>query len=257
MSEQDLLCEVKDKIAWMTINRESRRNSLSLDMIDLFLEYIDRAEADDDVRGVCITGAGDKVFCAGADLTSIIGGEGRTEGLEKFTTLLKKLVSFSKPVTARVNGHCLAGGLGLILSCDMVYAREGVKFGTPEVNVGLFPMMITALIFRNVRRKKALEMIYTARMITAHEAEDIGFITSAVPADDLDRVVHETLKAVAAKAPLAMRLGRRALAATQDMELDEALDYLCAQLDMVAGTEDAREGLAAFLEKREPVWKGR
>ena len=107
-------------------------------------------------------------------------------------------------------------------------------------------MMITALIFRNARRKKALEMIYTAKMITAREAEDIGFITSAVPTDDLDRVVHETLKAVAAKAPLAMRLGRKALAATQDMELDEALDYLCAQFDVVAGTEDAREGLAAF-----------
>ena len=129
MSEQDLLYEVKDKIAWMTINRESRRNSLSLDMIDLFLEYMDRAEADDDVRGVCITGTGDKVFCAGADLTSTIGGEGRTEGLEKFTTLLKKLVSFSKPLTARVNGHCLAGGLGLILSCDMVYARKGPSSG--------------------------------------------------------------------------------------------------------------------------------
>ena len=257
MSEPVLLYEVKDKIAWMTINRESRSNALSPEMIDLFLEYLDRAEADDNVRGVCITGIGEKVFCAGADLVSTIGGEGRTEGIEKFTALLKKFASFSKPLTARVNGHCVAGGIGLILSCDMVYAREGAKFGTPELNVGLFPMMITALIFRNARRKKALEMIYTAKMLSAREAEDIGFVTRAVPAEDLDRVVHETLNSIATKAPLAVRLGRKALAATQDMELDEALDYLCAQFGVVAGTEDAREGLTAFLEKREPVWRGR
>ena len=257
MSEPDLLYEVKDKIAWMTINRESRSNALSPEMIDLFLEYLDRAEADDNVRGVCITATGDRVFCSGADLISTVGGEGRTEGIEKFVALLKMMAAFSKPLTARVNGHCVAGGIGLILSCDMVYAREGAKFGTPEVNVGLFPMMITALIFRNARRKKALEMIYTARMLSAREAEDIGFVTRAVPAEELDRVVDETLKIISTKAPLAMRLGRKALAATQDMELDEALDYLCAQFGVVAGTEDAREGLTAFLEKREPVWRGR
>jgi enoyl-CoA hydratase/carnithine racemase len=257
MSEPDLLYEVKDKIAWMTINRESRSNALNPEMLDLFMEYLDRAEADDNVRGVCITGSGDKVFCSGADLISTIGGDGHTEGIEKFVALLKKFASFSKPLTARVNGHCVAGGIGLILSCDMVYAREGAKFGTPEVNVGLFPMMITALIFRNARRKKALEMIYTARMLSAAEAEDIGFVTRAVPAEDLDRVVDETLKSIVRKAPLAVRLGRKALAATQDMELDEALDYLCAQFGVVAGTEDAREGLTAFLEKREPVWRGR
>jgi enoyl-CoA hydratase len=257
MSEPDLLYELRDKIAWMTINRESRSNALSLEMMDLFLEYLDRAEADDDVRGVCITGTGNKVFCSGADLTAMIGGEGHSKGAERYATLLKKLATFSKPLTARVNGHCLAGGLGLMLSCDMVYAREGVKFGTPEVNVGLFPMMIAALIFRNVKRKKALEMIYTAKMISAREAEDIGLVTRAVPAEELDRVVNETLKAIAEKAPLAMRLGRRALATSQDMALDEAFDYLCAELDVVAGTEDAKEGLAAFFEKREPVWRGR
>lgn len=257
MTEPDLLYEVKDKIAWMTINRESRANALSLEMIGLFQEYLDRAEADDDVRGVCITATGGKAFCSGADLASTVGGEGHTEGAEKYATLLKMMAAFSKPLTARVNGHCLAGGMGLMLSCDMVYAREGVKFGTPEVNVGLFPMMIAALIFRNTKRKKALEMIYTARMLSAAEAEDMGLITRVVPAEELDRVVHETLKSVATKAPLAVRLGRKALAATQDMELDEALDYLCAQLGVVAGTEDAREGLTAFLEKREPVWKGR
>ncbi|MGO9569364.1 MAG: enoyl-CoA hydratase/isomerase family protein [Desulfomonilaceae bacterium] len=257
MSEPDLLYEVKDKIAWMTINRASRANALSPEMIDLLMEYLDRAEADDSVRGACITGIGDKVFCSGADLISTIGGEGRTKGIEKYAALLKMMAAFSKPLTARVNGHCLAGGMGLMLSCDMVYAREGVKFGTPEVNVGLFPMMIAALIFRNTKRKKALEMIYTARMLSAAEAEDMGLITRAVPAEELDRVVHETLKSIATKAPLAMRLGRKALAAAQDMELDEALDYLCGQLDIVAGTEDAREGLTAFLEKREPVWRGR
>ena len=144
-----------------------------------------------------------------------------------------------------------------MLSCDLVYARKEAKFGTPEVNVGLFPMMIGALIFRNASRKKALEMIYTARMLSAAEAEEMGLITRAVSAQELDTVVNEALSAISAKAPLALKMGRQALAAAQDMTLDEALDYLCIQLGSVAATEDAMEGMMAFMEKRQPQWKGR
>ena len=149
----------------------------------------------------------------------------------------------------------MAGGMGFMLSCDIVYAREGIKFGTPEVNVGLFPMMIGALIFRNAPRKKALEMIYTARTLTPQEAEEMGLITRAVPAEELDNVVNEALESISAKAPLAVEMGRKALATAEDMSLPDALDYLSGQLCEVVATEDAKEGLMAFMQKRQPEWK--
>jgi enoyl-CoA hydratase/carnithine racemase len=257
MSDPELLYQVRDASAWITINRESRRNSLSPEIIDLFSDYLGRAEADDRIKVICLTAVGEKSFCSGADLGSTMGSEDHMAGAGKYASLLKKMAHFQKPLVARVNGHCLAGGMGLMLSCDLVYAHEGSRFGTPEVNVGLFPMMIGALIFRNATRKKALEMIYTARMLSAAEAEQMGLITRAVPKDDLDGVVNEALSNIAAKAPLAIKMGRQALAAVQDRPLAEALDYLCQQLGEVASTEDAKEGMTAFIEKRQPQWKGR
>jgi len=209
------------------------------------------------VRSICLTAAGDKAFCSGADLAAGLASGDIAAGAKKYAALLKRMAVFPKPFVARVNGHCMAGGMGLMLSCDLVYARQGTKFGTPELNVGLFPMMIGALIFRNASRKKALEMIYTAKMLSAAEAQEMGLITKACAAEDLDRIVNEALAAVGTKAPVALALGRRALAAVQDMSLDEALDHLCEQFGKVASTEDAVEGLTAFIQKREPVWKGR
>lgn len=252
----DLIYEDKEKVAWITINRESRRNAVSLEMIDSFFQYLEQAAANDAVRVVCLTASGDKAFCSGADLAAA-GPEGPFAGARKYAALLKRMAEFPKPLIAKVNGHCIAGGLGFMLSCDLVYARNDAKFGTPEVNVGLFPMMVAALVFRNATRKKASEMIYTAKMISAAEAEQIGLITRAVPQDDLDLVVNESLCAIAAKAPLAVQLGRKALAVAQDMDLHGAIDYLCGQLGVVAATEDALEGMTAFVQKREPVWKGR
>jgi enoyl-CoA hydratase/carnithine racemase len=257
MTQLDLLYEVKDRIAWITINRELRRNALSLDAINLFFDYLNNAEADETVRAVCLTAVGDKAFCSGADLASSFGDDDHMAGAMKYANLLKRMAGFSKPLVAKVNGHCLAGGMGLMLSCDIVYAREEAKFGTPEVNVGLFPMMIGALIFRNADRKKALEMIYTARMLSAVEAENMGLVTRAVPADDLDRVVNEALSEIAAKAPLAVEIGRKALAEAEGMPLSQALDLLCERLADIASTEDAIEGLTAFMQKRPPVWKRR
>jgi len=257
MSEPELLYDVRERVAWFTINREKRRNALSLETIDLFLQCLDNAETDDAVRVGCITAVGDKAFCSGADLTSSMFGDDPLAGATKYAELLKRMSRFSKPLVARVNGHCMAGGMGLMLSCDLVYAREDVKFGTPEVNVGLFPMMIGALIFRNAGRKKALEMIYTAWTLTAIEAEQMGLITRACPPGDLDETVDKSLAAVSSKAPLAIQIGRKAFAAVEGKGLDESLDYLCEELRRVASTEDAREGMTAFVQKREPVWKGR
>ncbi|MGB6063239.1 MAG: enoyl-CoA hydratase-related protein [Desulfomonilaceae bacterium] len=257
MSDPELLYQIRDASAWITINRERRGNAISLEVIDLFSNYLDSAEADDKIKVICLTAVGDKSFCSGADLVSTMGAEDSMAGARKYALLLKRMARFPKPFVARVNGNCLAGGMGLMLSCDLVYAHEGSKFGTPEVNVGLFPMMIGALIFRNAARKKALEMIYTARMLSAAEAEQMGLITRAVPKDDLDRVVNEALSNIAAKAPLAIKMGRQSLDAVQDRTLDDALDYLCQRLGDVASTEDAKEGMMAFFEKRQPQWKGR
>lgn len=257
MSEPELLYEVKDAAAWLTINREARRNALSLDMMGLFNEYLDRAEAADAIRVVCVTAVGEKAFCSGADLATTFEGADHVAGARTYASLLRRMSAFPKPIVARINGHCIAGGLGLALSCDIVYAREGTKFGTPEVNVGLFPMMIGALMFRNCFRKKAMEMIYTARMLNASEAEEMGLITRAVPTEELDTVVQDTLSTIASKAPLAIELGKRAYDAAKDLPLGEALDYLCDQLGAVVATEDAKEGLMAFMQKRNPQWKGR
>jgi enoyl-CoA hydratase/carnithine racemase len=257
MNETDLLYQVREGTGWITINRETRRNAISLGIMDLFFQYLSSAESDAQVRAVCITGSGDKAFCSGADLATSFEGKDYLAGAKKYATLLKRMNSFPKPLVARVNGNCLAGGLGLMLACDIVYAREEARFGTPELNVGLFPMMIAALIFRHCMRQKALEMIYTGRLLSAAEAEQMGLVTRVLAAAEFDRVIEETLKAIASKAPMAMRIGRQALASAQDMELGQALDFLCDRLGEVVATEDAKEGLRAFMEKRKPVWKGR
>lgn len=256
MSEAEVLYEVKEGAAWLTINREAKRNALSGDTITELTAALDRAAEDDAVRVVCITGVGKKSFCSGADLTSMGGGD-PVEAMRGYAALLKHMDTYPKPLVARVDGHCLAGGTGLLLSCDIAYARESVKFGTPELNVGLFPMMIGALIFRNVGRKKGMEMIYRGDKLTAAQAEDMGLITRCYPDDAFDDAVTEALASIAAKAPVAARIGRQALAAVADLPLDEALDLLCDKLGEVVATEDAMEGLMAFMQKRKPEWKGR
>jgi len=253
----DLLFEVSGNVAWLTINRPEKRNSISLEMIDAWHELLDQIEEDEAVRVVGVTGVGDKVFCAGADLGTTMVSQEIQAGAQKYADLLKRLARFPKVLVARVGGHCVAGGLGLMLACDVVYAREGTRFGTPEVNVGLFPMMVAALLFRTVGRMKAREMVYTARMYSATEAEAMGLITRAYPAEQFETAVDETLATIAAKGPLALTMGRRAVAEIDDMGLDDALDFLCRQLGEVVATEDAKEGMMAFLQKRDPVWKNR
>ena len=174
-----------------------------------------------------------------------------------FLYLMKRLAGYPKPVVARVNGDCLAGGMGLMLACDIVISRNDVKFGTPEVNVGLFPMMIGALIYRNALRKKAMEMILLGQKLDAEQAKDMGLITRAVAPAELDTEVAKTLKLLAAKSPIGIRIGKEAFYAMADMPFEAALDFLSQKIAEVAATEDAREGITAFLEKRPPVFKGK
>ncbi len=259
MEGQELIYRVENHTAHMTINREANRNSVSMEVIDLFLEYLDAAENDEAVRAVCITGAGEKAFCSGADLGGAIAGDeaARAAAFSKYAGLLKRISGFPKPTVARINGYCLAGGTGFMLACDIVVARDDAKFGTPEVNVGLFPMMIGALVFRNVLRKKAMKMILLGEKLTAQEALDMGLVTTVVPPVRLDAEVNEILEKLAAKSPIGMKIGKEAFWAAQDMELGQALDFLAPKLGEVAATQDAKEGITSFIERRPPKFTGR
>jgi enoyl-CoA hydratase/carnithine racemase len=260
MNDPHILYRLDEQAAILTINREKQRNALSTEAIGLFHDHLDRIQDDPAIRVVLITGAGDKAFCTGADLG---GGAVPTEGahtpaaFHEYARLLRRIYGFPKPTVAKVRGYCLAGGMGLMMACDIVLAEEGSRFGTPEVNVGLFPMMIGALIFRNVLRKKAMEMVLTGRMLTAAEAEALGLVTRCVPAEQLDGAVTEIVQTLGAKSPIGMRIGKEAFYAMADMPFREAVDYLADQLFAVARTEDAREGLSAFMEKRTPVFSGK
>lgn len=263
MSYSEILYEVRGATARVTLNRPEKRNPLGPTTIGELLHALDRAKSDDAVRVIVLTGAG-KVFSAGGDLSSM--GSGGTplqaSGSEStkpgtFVDLNVALTRVGKPTIAMVNGHALAGGLGLVVACDVAIAADDAQLGTPEINVGLWPMMIMATIFRNVPRKRGLELIMTGDKISAAQAAELGLITRAVAKDRLAAEVDALAEKLAAKSPLVMRMGLEAFYRVQDMELEPALQHLQAQLVAVLGTEDAREGLTAFLEKRAPVWKGR
>ena len=253
MSEQPLLYSVENYIATLTINRPEKRNALSAETIDLFLAALDSAGNDDDVRVVFITGAGEKAFCSGADLSGKPGGAGTS----RYADLITRIYRFPKPTVAGVKGYCLAGGMGVMLACDIVIGRDDAQFGTPEVNVGLWPMMIGALIYRNMLPKHATPMIMLGERFGVDEAYRMGFVSMVVDSADYeDRIADVTAK-LAQKSPIGMRLGKQAFAAVADMPFEEAVQYLSTQLTAVSETEDAKEGIAAFLEKRRPNFVGR
>ena len=256
MSEDHLLYRVEGNIAHLIINREQQRNALSGQAISLFMKYLDAAEINEDIRVVLITGTGDKAFCSGADLGAAAGGEIK-EAFGNYARLLKRLAGYPKPIVAKINGYCLAGGMGLMLACDIVISRNDTKFGTPEVNVGLFPMMIGALIYRNVLRKKAMEMVLMGEKLSSEQALEMGLITRAVPPQKLDAEVEKTLNSLASKSPVGIKIGKEAFYTMADMPFEEAVDFLLVKIAEVAATEDAREGITAFLEKRKPVFKGK
>jgi enoyl-CoA hydratase/carnithine racemase len=200
------------------------------------------------------------VFSSGANLGAFSADAPlieRYRATQRFVDIFKLLAELGKPSIVAANGHVLAGSLGIALACDLIVAKEEAGFGTPEINVGLFPFMIMALIYRNVPRKKTNEMLLLGERLTAEEAREVGIVNKVVPADQFDAAVEEWATKLASKSPVVMRLGKDAMWRQMDMPLMEALDYLCSQLTIELGTEDAIEGVSAFFEKREPKWKGR
>ncbi|ETR74449.1 MAG: Enoyl-CoA hydratase [Candidatus Magnetoglobus multicellularis str. Araruama] len=260
MKDQDLTYKVRNSVAWITINRVQQRNAINTEVIQLFLQALDQAKEDDHIRAVCITGCGDKAFCSGADLGGQMGSCDATtlqDSFNKYSDLLYQLYTFPKPTVAKINGYCLAGGTGFMLASDIVIARSDTRFGTPEVNVGLFPMMIGALIFRNVPRKKAMEMVLLGEKLNAQQALDMGLLTRIVPYEQLDYAVEKVLKQLCEKSPLGIKIGKQAFVEAEQMPLKEAIAFLSQKLIEVTSTEDAVEGISAFLEKRPPNFKGR
>jgi enoyl-CoA hydratase/carnithine racemase len=207
-----------------------------------------------------ITGDGDRAFSAGGDLGGMSGDASRVaqhEARGALPLLFQAMQECSKPIVARVNGHALAGGFGLMLACDLVIAADDAEFGTPEINIGLWPYMISAVIQRNVPRKVALEMMLTGRRVTADEAGRWGIVNRVVPRSELDSAVDDLVGELASKSPVILALGKRSFYRSQDMSFDDALSYLHSMLTVNLEAEDVAEGVSAFLEKRPPEWKGR
>lgn len=251
--------EVQGGTAKLTIDREAARNALSPGVVAGLTEGLKRAEADPAVRAVVLTGAGQKVFCAGGDLGGL-SGEGFLalhDARRGYGQLLLALQGVSKPTVARVNGHALAGGLGLVLACDLAVATEDAGFGTPEIDRGLFPMMVMALLQRHVGRKRALELVLTGERLTAKQALEWGLVSRVVPAAELDAATEALANKLAGKSKAILSLGRRSFFTAEDLPLPQAVEFLASQLSLNVLTEDAAEGVTAFLEKRPPKWSDR
>ena len=261
MSYETLRYEVDDGgVATIALDQPDTRNALSDQLLGELIAALEAARYESEVRCVVLSSTHDRVFSAGANLGGFAAEVPLVHkhfGTEKFPRLFRLLGELGKPSICAAGGHVLAGALGIALACDLIIAREGVRFGTPEINVGVFPFMIMALIYRNVPRKAANELLLLGEQISAEEAARIGIVNRVVPADEFDAVVREWARKLAAKSPVMMRLGKDAMFRQQDMALADALDFLRSQLTIAFSTEDIQEGVKAFFEKREPEWRGR
>ncbi len=260
VSGESVLYGLADGVATITLNEPDTRNALSAELLQGLIGAFESARDDPEARCVVLASSHEKTFSSGANLGGFAGEVPLVHkhfGSDRFVGLFRLIGDLGKPTLCAVRGHVLAGALGIALACDLIVASEQATFGTPEINIGTFPFMIMALIYRNVPRKKANELLLLGERWTAEEALAAGLVNKVVPADEFDAAVAEWAQKLASKSPVIMRLGKEAMRRQLDMPLDDALDYLRAQLTLALSTEDIVEGVTAFFQKRDPEWKGR
>ena len=261
MAYDTILYDVRDDgVATVTLDSPENRNALSNALLSDLIEAFGSARDDERVRCVVLTSSHEKVFSAGGSLDQFAADVPLVHkhfATERFPRLFKAIMGLGKPTICAANGHVLAGALGLALCCDLVVAKEGVRFGTPEINVGVFPFMIMALVYRNVPRKKTNELLLLGEQISAEDAREAGIVNRVVAAGEFDAAVDEWAGKLASKSPVMMRLGKDAMYRQLDMPFEDALDFLRSQLSLAFTTDDIQEGVTAFFEKREPEWTGR
>jgi enoyl-CoA hydratase/carnithine racemase len=263
-AKDQVLVELKDSIFYLTINRPEFRNAMNLDVMELLGQGMDIAQDNATVRVVVLQGSGDKAFCAGADLgsssmmefTSESNMIQQHEAKGKLPELFKKMWTLSKPVVAKVNGYAVAGGFGLALACDFIVASENSIFGATEINVGLWPFMISVPILRAIPPKIALELMMTGRRIDASEAYRIGFINRLCKSEQIDQTLSEFVSFFVNGPPIAIKLGKQSFYAVENMDSDSALLLLQSALSVLSYSNDAKEGIEAFRDKRKPNFKG-
>ncbi|HEY0250532.1 MAG TPA: enoyl-CoA hydratase-related protein [Kofleriaceae bacterium] len=248
--------EKRAHVHTLVIDRPDARNALNVEVVTGLSAALDAAEADRECRVIVITGRGDKAFCAGGDLKGNPFASQPHDPRNPIAAMLSKLAACRLPIVARVNGHALAGGLGLLCACDLAVAVDTAKLGVPEVGVGVFPMMIMPFLTRVVPARRLMELCLTGDPITAQEALGYGLVNKVVPAAELDAATDTLVAKLVSRSPTAIRLGKQGAHAMRDMALAEALDYAQLMIGVMAQTKDSAEGLAAFREKRDPNWSG-
>jgi enoyl-CoA hydratase/carnithine racemase len=248
-------------VQWITINREERRNALNEQVVKTIDAAIAEAAADRLCRAIVLTGAGDKAFCAGADLAKSAEGFAFAVDFSRpqhyIVDLFKRMQDCTLPIVARVNGHVMAGGFGILCACDLAIAADDIRFGTTESKIGVTPMMILPYMLRVLPPRKLQEMCITGEQFTARELLDWGVVNYLAPRAELDARLDWLLARITDKSPTAIRLGKQAYNAMRDLSLRESLEFAQAMVPVMSSTQDAKEGMAAFQEKRSPNWSGR
>lgn len=254
----NVLHEQKGSALWITINRPDKRNAIDQSVIDGISEGITLAQANPDVRAIVLTGHGNTIFCAGADLQPGKGfGFDFSQPTLPLANLMRQARACPLPIIGRINGTCLAGGMALLAMCDLAVAASDASFGLPEVKVGVFPMQVVALLQDLVPRRVMHEWCLTGERFDALAAQQAGLLNAVMPAAELDAQVERWVKSFEQASPTALRRGKFALKAMESMAVDQALPFAETQIAVMTLTEDAKEGMAAFNEKRRPVWTGR